>query len=119
MEGIAPIIWTLGHPSRRKQFEYSGDVSKGVILHFSGNPHISSNFFQAILNEFRGRTIKGGFSMTDPISGGLGEWIQNNSTRLNPVSLTPRHGSFIAAILVHEGFITSNLVGHRVYLNFT
>jgi hypothetical protein len=118
MEGIMPIIWTLGHPSRRKQFEYSGDVNNGVILHFSGNPPISSEFFQAILNEFRGRTIKGGYSMTDPISGGLGEWIQNNSTRLNPVSLTPRHGSFISAILVHEGLITSNLVRNRVYLNF-
>ena len=111
-------IWTLGHPSIRTEFEYSGDVSKGVILHFSGNPRISSEFLQAILNEFRGRTIKGGFGMTDPMSGGLGEWIQNNSKHLNPVSLTPRHGSFIAAILVHKGFITSNLVGHRVYLNF-
>ena len=113
-----PRIWTLGHPSIRTEFEYSGDVSRGVILHFSGNPPISSEFFQAILNEFRGRTIKGGFSMTDPISGGLGEWIQNNSNHLNPVSLTPRHSSFIAAILVHKGLITSNLVGHRVYLNF-
>lgn len=118
MEGVMPKIWTLGHPSIRTEFEYSGDVSKGVILHFSSNPHISSEFFQAILNEFRGRTIKGGFSMTDPISGGLGEWIQNNSKPINPINLTPRHGSFIAAILVHEGFITSNLVGNRVYLNF-
>lgn len=113
-----PKIWTLGHPSIRTEFEYSGDVDNGVTLHFSGNSRISSEFFQAILNEFRGRTIKGGFSMTDPMSGGLGEWIQNNSKHLNSVSLTPRHGSFIAAILVHEGFITSNLVGHRVYLNF-
>ena len=113
-----PKIWTLGHPSIRTEFEYSGDVREGVILHFSGNPPISSEFFQAILNEFRGRTIQGGFSMTDPIPGGLGEWIKNNSNHLNPVSLTPRHGSFIAAILVDEGLITSDLDGHKVYLNF-
>ncbi len=113
-----PKIWTLGHPSRRTEFEYSGDVDNGVTLDFSGNPYISSEFFHAILNEFRGRTIKGGFSMTDPISGGLGEWVQNNSNRLNPVSLTPRHASFIAAILVHEDFIKSDLDGNTVYLNF-
>ena len=113
-----PKIWTLGHPSKKTEFEYSGDVDNGVTLHFSGNPPISSEFFQAILNEFRGRKILGGFNMTDPPPGGVGEWIQNNSTRLNSVSLTPRHGSFIAAILVHEGFITSDLDGNTVYLNF-
>lgn len=113
-----PRIWTLGHPSKRTQFDYTGDVDNGVILQFSGNPRISSEFFKAILNEFRGRRIAGGFSMTDPVSGGLGEWLQNNSNRLNPVGLTPRHATFIAAILAHEGFITSDLDGNTVYLDF-
>ena len=56
--------------------------------------------------------------MTAPTSDGLGEWVQNNSRRLNKVSLTPRHASFIAAILVSEGKITSRLRGNAVYLHF-
>ena len=113
-----PIISTLGHPSRRTQFTYAGDVHTGVTLHFTNKPRVSAEFFQAILDEFRGNTIPGGFSMTDPTPGGLGEWVRDNSARLNPVRLTPRHASFIAAILVHEGFIISSLKGNAVCLHF-
>ena len=45
-------------------------------------------------------------------------WVEKNSTKLNGVSLSPRHASFIAAILVHEGHITSFLKGNAVYLKF-
>jgi hypothetical protein len=113
-----PKIWTLGGPSKRTQFTYIGDVEAGVVMHFTGRPRISAKFFQAILTQFRGITVPGGFSMTDPTPGGLGEWVQNNSTRLNPVNLTPRHASFIAAILVAEGYITTSLKGNAVYLHF-
>jgi hypothetical protein len=50
--------------------------------------------------------------MTSPTRGGLGEWIQANS------SLSTRHASHIAAILVYEGFIRSRLKGNAVYLHF-
>ena len=113
-----PTIWTLGSGGKRTQFEYTGTVADGVVLHFSGNPRVSAEFFQAILDTFEGQTIPGGFSMTDPTPGGLGEWIRNNSPQLNPVPLTPRHGSFIAAILVREGRITSHLVGNGIKLTF-
>ncbi len=113
-----PTIWTLGGPSKRTQFIYTGDVRAGAVLHFTGRPRISGSFFQAMLKQFRGITIPGGFSMTDPTPSGLGEWVQNNSPKLNTDSLTPRHVSFIAAILVNEGFITSSLKGNAVYLHF-
>lgn len=113
-----PSIFTLGGSSKRRQFTYTGDVDTGVILHFTRKPHISANFFQAILKEFRGMTIPGGFNMTSPTSAGLGEWIQNNSSKLNPVRLSPKHASFIAAVLVNEGYITSSLKGNAVYLHF-
>ena len=100
-----PIISTLGHPSRRTEFTYAGNVKEGVTLEFTGRPHISAEFFNAILARFRGETIPGGFSMTNPTPGGLGIWIEGNSKDLNPVKLTPRHGSFIAAIMHHEGFL--------------
>lgn len=109
---------SLGPPSRRTQFTYAGDVHTGVTLHFTNKPRVSAEFFQAILNRFRGETIPGGFSMTNPTPGGLGEWVQDNSARLNLVHLTPRHASFIAAILVNEGLSTSSLKGNKVYLHF-
>ena len=113
-----PTIPTLGAPARRTEFKYTGDVQTGVALHFTGKPRVSADFFEAILDEFRGRTIPGGFSMTAPTPGGLGEWVQNNSPHLNVVRLSPRHASFIAAILVNEGLITSSLRGNAVYLHF-
>jgi hypothetical protein len=111
-------IWTLGSNNRRTQFTYSGSVDTGVTLHFTGTPQISSALFRAILTRFKGKTLAGGFSMTDPTPGGLGQWIAENSKRLNSVKLNPRHGSFIAAVLVHEGFITSSLKGNAIYLHF-
>jgi len=113
-----PTILTLGPPQRRTKFSYTGDTREGVTLHFSDNSRISPEFFQAILEEFNGRTIPGGFCMTNPTPGGLGEWVQNNSPCLNVVHLSPRHASFIAAILVNEGLITSSLHSNAVYLHF-
>ena len=111
-------IFTLGSGSKKSEFSYSGSVNDGVVLNYTGNPTITVNFFSAILNHFKGKTIPGGFSMTDPTPGGFGEWIQVNSTTKNRVSLTPRHASHIAAILVHEGYIKSSLKGNAVYLHF-
>ena len=112
-------IFTLGHPSKRTQFEYSGDVISGVTLNFkSGDIPVSDQLFQSILDEFRERSVPGGFSMTNPIRGGLGEWVEFNSSRLNSVRLSPRHASFIAAILENEGYIKSSLEGNAVYLHF-
>jgi hypothetical protein len=114
-----PTICTLGSLGKRTAFTYTGDTQTGVTLHFNfSTPRVSAEFFKEILHEFNGRTIPGGFSMTTPTQGGLGEWIQNNSPSLNVVRLTPRHASFISAIMVNEGLITSSLRGNAVYLHF-
>ena len=113
-----PTIWTLGSANRRTQFTYSGSVSTGVTLLFTGKPYISSEFFKAIMARFKGSTVTGGFSMTNPTPGGLGQWVEKNSKFINGISLSPRHASFIAAILAHEGLISSNLKGNAVYLYF-
>jgi len=99
-----PTIWTLGTEKRRTHFKYEGDVSSGTILDFKDKPTISAELYRAIINEFKGQIVVGGFSMTEPIHGGLGEWIKLNSGKYGR-SLTPRHGSFISAILVN--FVTS------------
>lgn len=85
-------IWTLGHPSRRTQFRYEGTVSSGVTLLQKGKPSIEVEFFAAALNAFRGRD--------------------------DGRSLTPRHASFIAAILCHEAGVISRLDGSAVWLKF-
>lgn len=115
-----PTISTLGHGSKRTNFTYTGDVETGVTIHFekAQDTKISAELFRAILIQFRGRTIPGGFSMTNPTRGGLGEWIMNNSTHHNKANLTPRHASFIAGILCHEDYIQSDLKGNAVYLIF-
>ncbi len=118
LENYMPTISTLGSPARRTQFTYAGSVADGVTLEFTGRPRVTAEFFAAILSKFAGQTIPGGFSMVNPTPGGLGIWMQQNSLHMNAVRLTPRHGSFIAAILVHEGYITSNLQGNAVMLHF-
>lgn len=113
-----PTTYTLGSTNRRTRFVYSGSISTGVTLHFSGSPRISRDFFEAILDNFAGQTVVGGFSMTDPRPDGFGCWVQQNSKKLNGTKLSPRHASFIAAILVHENRLKSSLKGNAIYLHF-
>jgi hypothetical protein len=114
-----PTIFTCGSLGRRTEFTYEGSIDTGVILKFtSGDTEISSEFLRAAIDHFRGKDVRGGFSMTSPTPGGFGEWVQNKSKILNKTSLTPRHGSFIAAILQKEGYLRSTLDGNAVILKF-
>ena len=112
-----PKIKTIGSERKRTCFEYEGSVKEGTTLLFSVKQFISSELFFVALSSFRGMTVKGGFSMTDPPQGGFGEWVKDNSSKYGR-KLTPRHGSFIAAILVSEGYIRSSLRGNSVMLHF-
>lgn len=112
-----PKIQTLGSKRKRTWFKYEGSLKEGTKLFFSGKPFISSELYHAALSSFSGRTIKGGFSMTDPPHGGFGEWVDENSSKYGR-KLTPRHGSFIAAIMVSEGYIKGSLKGNSVILHF-
>jgi hypothetical protein len=89
-----PTIRTLGHSSMRTTFRYTGSVRDGVVLEPKGTK-ISAEFFQAILNNFKGQTIPGGFSNINPTPGGLGVWVEQNSRNMNPTKLSYRHASFI------------------------
>jgi len=112
------VIQTLGRKRKRTWFRYDGNVNNGTTLAFrSGKISISHELYKAVLKRFSGQTVRGGFSMTNPPLGGFGEWIERNSSKYGR-SLTPRHGSFVAAILVHEGYIRSSLQGNAVILYF-
>ena len=107
--------WTL---SKGYKFTCEGEVSEGVSVEMGKGTKatFSASLFEAMLNEFSGKTIVGGFSMTDPPTGGLGWWVQNNSGKYGN-KLTPRHASFIAAILVAKGYCTSRQ-SHGILLTF-
>jgi hypothetical protein len=114
-----PKIITSGGPQRATEFSYEGSMQGGFVIKFdSGNIPLTAEFLQAIITEFRGKTIRGGFKMDNPPAEGFGKWIQNNSKQLNGQSLTARHASFIAAILRHEGYLNSRLDGNAVILDF-
>jgi hypothetical protein len=113
-----PTIHTLGHPYKRSQFTYTGSVNEGVTLEITGRPDISAWFFHAILTDFMGLTIPGGFNVSSPTPGGFGLWVKEHFHKLNHVGLYPRLASYIAAILVHEGYITSSLNKNAVMLHF-
>lgn len=111
---------TCGTPAKATQFNYSGSLESGINLHFeTSSVKVEASFLQAILTEFHGKTVPGGFSMTDPKRGGLGIWVRDHSRELNGgIVLTPRHASFIAAILRDIDKLTSTTEGAAVILQF-
>lgn len=115
-----PRTTTCGAPHQATQFDYNGTVASGVQILFTKTPsaHVSAAFLEAMRRTFSGREIRGGFNMTDPSPGCLGEWVRNSSAALNGNVLTPRHASFIAAILRDAGFLSVRLDRNTVYLNF-
>ena len=78
-------IRTLGHSSKRTWFIYKGSITKGTTLMQVGEPFISPELYQSVLRHFSGQSIPGGFSMTDPIPGGFGEWIQKKIIKAWPL----------------------------------
>jgi hypothetical protein len=109
---------TLGAPGKRTTFSYTGSIASGVVLQQSGLPKIEASFFLQALQDFSGRRIQGGFKMDDPPPGGFGEWVQRESVRSNSRRLTPRHGSFMAAILCSEARVEHWLEGASIVLRF-
>src|SRR5467141_4177666 len=103
-------LTTLGR--NPKEFSYSGSVRTGVVLCQSSHPRIDAAFFDAALSHFAGQPVPGGFRQDDPPPGGFGEWVQNASLTLNSRKLTPRHGSFMAAILCDEARVKPSLDGN-------
>jgi hypothetical protein len=111
--------WTLGHGLRKRRFVYVGSVATGVQVIFHNSAmRVSAGFFRALLGRFAGCSVKGGFSQTKPTPSALGEWVSQYSRLLNETSLTPRDASFVAAVLVNEGYAEATLEGNAVCLVF-
>lgn len=96
-------VKTLPTWAGRSRFMYSGSVAAGVHLTFGDGwkAHISALAFQHLLTYFGGRTVDAGTSRTQPPRGSLGEWLVTNVDRRATAS-------YVAAILVHEGYATKS-----------
>mgnify|MGYP000500500280 CR=1 FL=1 len=109
-----PIIETCGHESKRTEFSYSGSVEQGVVIEFdSGNFEIDANIIRSVIENFSGQEVLGGFSMSDAPPGGVGAFLTQQATKL-----TPRHASFLCAILNHENHAKCSLSGNAVIIKF-
>ncbi len=114
-----PRTRTCGSPAKATKFDYTGTVAVGITLQFdSGDVPVNSQFLNAIRARFAGQRIAGGFKMDDPPPNGFGAWVRDNSAALNGRQLTPRHASFIAAVLRDAGWLECQLEGNAVYLQF-
>jgi hypothetical protein len=64
--------------------------------------------------------VYGGFDAVNPIPGGFGEWVrdESKSKNANPVQLTPPLACSVAAILCAEAGVEHFMEGKRVVLRF-
>lgn len=109
-----PLIYTCSENEKQTSFDYSGTVETGVtVRHEKTEYQLACEVFRNVLEHFSGQMVPGGFSMTEPTPGGVGEYLDAQ----NP-SLTPRHASFLCAILKHEGFVQCSMNGNAVMVTF-
>lgn len=96
------LIFGQSTTAMGEPFWYSGNLDIGTTFEYKGRPFVSSDCYQKILSHFKGQTVPLGASVTDPITGGLGEFVRDNCGH----NLTPRHASHIAAVLRDHGHLT-------------
>lgn len=108
-----PTIHTCGPANKRTEFTYHGTATDGVTLEHATPHQIPASVFRAVLERFQGQTVPAGVTANNPTPGGIGEFIGGLG-----LGQTPRHGSFLCAILCHEGLATSTLRGNAIYITF-
>ncbi len=92
-------IKTLPTWAGKSQFKYSGSVSQGTkITYGSGfSIAIKADQYSALLSHFKGKTVDIGTIFTNPPRGSLGEWLQQNVTKVATAS-------YVGPILISENY---------------
>ena len=109
-----PTIETCGPEGKRTTFTYRGSIPQGITIEFdSGDFEMQAGTIGNVIEHFRGQIVPGGFSMTEPTPGGVGEFLQQQGG-----GLTPRHGSFLCAAMQYEGYVACSLDGNAVIVRF-
>lgn len=102
-----------------RDFRYSGDLKKGITVHFATvDTFIPAELFNAIQQQFASKSIRGGFSMTNPPADGLGYFVRSYSKDHLNRTISPRYASHIAAILRDHGMVSIAKDGRTVMLSF-
>jgi hypothetical protein len=85
----------------RSTFIYDGSVKIGTIIMYGQGYKYKINItemqYEALVNHFKGRTVKAGTSRTNPPRGSVGEWLQENVT---PTAIS----SYVCPILINERY---------------
>ena len=90
----------------QRLFDYEGTIETGVNIIFATlRVHLPRELFTAVLEQFRGQVVVGGFSMDDPPEGGIGHFIREWGNNILGRSISPRYGSHLVAILRDRGLV--------------
>lgn len=83
----------------RSIFSYTGSIQNGTIITYGQNRTIivTGDQYNALLNHFKGRTVKAGTSRTNPPKDSVGYYLQLIVT---PVAIS----SYVCPILIAEGY---------------
>ncbi len=111
---------TCGPENKRTSFEYELLTAPTVrwVNPAGSVVVVNGHFIDCIRDEFRGKTISGGFSADNPPPDGLGAWVREHSKTLNGQALTPKHASRIAAIMCDLGWVECCVQDRAVVLRF-
>jgi ribosomal protein L34E len=85
--------------TRGARFSYDKAPDGSIRIEFGRNQHVTVTAADArrLLQAFKGRTVALGTSRTNPPPGSVGEWLQQNVTKV-------AIASYVGPILVHEGY---------------
>ena len=83
----------------RSKFNYSGSVEIGTDIVYGRGyiARVKAQAYSDLRHHFLGRIVPVGTSFTDPPSGSLGAWLQDNVTRT-------AIACYVAPILILEGY---------------
>ena len=80
------------------EFQYSGSLDTGLIVHKNTDIHISVNIIQMITGEIERRSpVLMGACRDNPIRDSIGETLLNNG-------YSPQNLSYVIPLLIEEGF---------------
>lgn len=100
-------------------FSYKGNSQSGIQLIFSSyKMNIPGEVVSSMIEQYKGKSIIGGFDMKNPPSEGLGYFVRDYGKKQLDKFISPRYASHISAILRDEGLVEITKESRRIVVNF-
>jgi hypothetical protein len=92
------VMDTLRTRAQGAEFSYDRTAAGDVVIRYgkTGRARVSAADYARLLRRFRGQVVAVGTSRNCPPAGSVGEWLQENVTKV-------AIASYLAPILVHRG----------------